>query len=471
MSKKSTPKWEYLIIFIYFTLFLAVGISMVLKQPFGNPPDEHTKYLIPAYISQVGSLPNGYDEAIRIPGYGISYAFFPILPCIAQGLFMRFVFIFNKGFLASLYAARFVNLFFGLITAIFVLLLAKGWFSDKRIQYLFAFLVTFLPQSLFLHTYINNDSCCMMSIAIMLYGLTKGFKEHFSYGSCIWLSLGIILCALSYYNAYGFILSCILLFFAYYLYYQNSKPTFQWKPFLSKGIFISILVLMGISWWFIRSYILYDGDILGLKSMTECSYLYGDPALHPDKRVTYKSLGYNLFTMIFHSDFWELSINSFIAVFGATSITTSIWIYRFFKLLFPAGILGCILTIFARKDYPDTMHRNRPAFCVFYHCNMIFCIAMPCILSIYYSYAMDKQPQGRYLMPALIPLCYYCIRGIQKIYLLIIDWMQNKKPAKTVLVNRVFTGLCVVLCSIIVICLLVTVYGYAFPYYEAHPIA
>jgi hypothetical protein len=253
--------------------------------------------------------------------------------------------------------------------------------------------------------------------------------------------------------------------------YRNAKVSLDWKPFLTKGLFISTLVLLGIGWWFIRSYILYDGDILGLKSMTECSYLYGSPEFQPDKRVTYKSLGYNLFTMMFRSDFWELSINSFIGMFGPMTIMTSVWIYRFYKLLFGLSAGLCILSAFVPRTTQNSLYRKRPAFRIFYHCNMVFCILMPCALSIFYSFAMDKQPQGRYLLPALIPLCYYCIRGIQKSFLLTFDWMQNKKPAKTSLFNHVFTGLCVALCTIIVICLFVTVYGYAFPYYEAHPIA
>ena len=39
---------------------------------------------------------------------------------------------------------------------------------------------------------------------------------------------------------------------------------------------------------------------------------------------------------------------------------------------------------------------------------------MPTFLTIYYSYTTDYQHQGRYLLPALIPLMYYVVKGIQK---------------------------------------------------------
>lgn len=463
---------EYLIIVLYFTIYLIVTISMLIKQPFGNPPDEYNRYLIPSYIAENGTLPNGYEESIRIPGYGFSYAFQPILPYMVQGYTMRLTLLFTDSEAALLYSARAVNVVFGLVTAVFVLLLAKKWFSDKRIQYLFAFLVTFLPQSIFIHTYVNTDSCCMMSIAIILYGLTKGLQEKFNVSSCICLSIGIILCALSYYNAYGYILSCILLLVANFMSMKHSRITFAWKPFLKIGTFISVLVLLGISWWFIRSYMLYDGDILGLRTRDYLASLYAIPSLHPDTRITWQSQGYSLFGMLSESAFLNLSTMSFIGIYGPMTIVTSIWIYRFYKLLFAGGIILCVALCFFKKDLPDVLYQKRPALRIFYHCNMIFCIFMPFILSAYYSWSTDYQPQGRYLLPALIPVCYYCIRGLQKTRILFTElFMKCKKPVNATVLNRMFTGLLVLLCIAIIVCLLITVYGYAFPYYEAHPIA
>lgn len=472
-----TATTDHIIVALYFLIYLIITVSMLIRQPFGNPPDEINRYLIPEYIAAHGTLPNGYEESIRIPGYGFSYAFQPILPYMLQGYAMRLVQCFTGSETALLYVARGVNLLFGLITALFVLLLSKKWFSDKRWQYLFAFLVTFLPQSIFLHTYVNTDSCCMMSIAIMLYGLTLGLKDRFSVSSSVILSIGIILCALSYYNAYGFILSCILLFFANYLSLHSLRLTFDWKAFLRKGLFISVLVLLGIAWWFIRSYLLYDGDFLGLEARDACASLYAIPSLHPDTRVTWQNQGYSMLDMLLQSDFINLSTLSFIGIYGPMTITTSLWVYRFYKLLFPAGILLCFVLnprhADTKKSLPDTLYRERPAFRIFYHCNMVFCILMPCVLSAYYSYTTDYQPQGRYLLPALIPVCYYCIRGLQKAWFLfsaLLQKCQKKKPVNTAVLDRCFTGLCVLLCIAIVCCLFVTVYGYAFPYYAANPV-
>lgn len=458
-------KPDHVILFFYFFIYFVIGLSLLFRQPFGNPPDEYNRFLIPQYIYQHGSLPNGYEESIRIGGYGFSYAFQPILPYMLQGYTMRLVGMFTASEAVLLYAARLVDFVFGLVMAVFVLLLGKKWFADKRWAWLFSFLVMFLPQSIFVHTYVNTDSCCMMSIAILLYGLTKGIEDQFDVSSCVMLSAGIIFCALSYYNAYGYILSCILLFTVSFLSWSLTRPAFDWKPFLRKGIFISVLVLAGIGWWFVRSFLLYDGDILGLRSRDLCASLYALPEFHPDSRVTWQSQGFSLWEMLAQSDFVNLSLLSFIGIYGPMTIVTSIWIYRFYKLLFAASICLCIFL--PVKNAKGLFEERSRAFRIFCHANLIFCILMPCALSLYYSYTTDYQPQGRYLLPMLLPFAYYCVRGIQKAFLM----AECKMPAKKRLINGFSTGICMLLGIFIVLSIFITVFGYAVPYYKLHPIA
>ncbi|MCM1304477.1 MAG: hypothetical protein NC305_01745 [Lachnospiraceae bacterium] len=458
---------QKLLTICFFALYFILGLSLLFRQPFGDPPDEFNRYLIPRYIAEHGTLPNGFDESIRIPSYGFSYAFQPILPYMVQGYSMRLAGCFTQDPDFLFYTARMVDFVFGLIMAVFLLLLGRKWFQNRALQWLFCFLTMFMPQSFFLHTYVNTDSCCMMSIAVMLYGLTCCLQDHFRYRSCLIMSIGIILCALSYYNAYGFILSCILLFTAHFLSSQGGRIRLDWKPLLKKGLFISALVLLGIAWWFIRSYILYDGDFLGLRTRSLCGELYGNENMKADVRVTYQSMGYSVPSMLFRSDFLVLSINSFICMYGPMIVTTALWIYRFYKFLFLVGILGSILptSLMGRKtkgiDFSSRTALNR-----FFHANMALCILIPFILSIIYSYGTDYQPQGRYLMPMLLPLCYYCVRGLEKAVSMIpVLAAKLKKPMSETGSGHLLTGLCVFLILLIVLSAFITVYGHAFPYY------
>lgn len=465
---KNSHNLQIFITVCFFAAYFIFGLSLLIKQPFGNPPDEYNRYLIPQYIAQNGTLPNGYEESIRIGGYGFSYAFQPILPYMIQGYAMRLVSFFTDSADALLYTARLVDLLFGLCMAYVNLLLGREWFSDRRFSWIFTILVTFLPQSIFVHTYVNTDSCCMLSISIILYGLTLGLKDSFSAKTCVLLSTGIILCALSYYNAYGYILSCILLFTAYFFSYMQffASPFFDWKAFLKKGLFISAMVLAGIGWWFLRSAILYDGDFLGLRARAYCGSLYALPEFQPQNRITWKSQGYSMWDMLVTSDFLNLSTISFIGVYGPMTITSSIWIYRFYKLLFLIGGLGCICIPFRKTAGVKQLFSGQNRFRVFYHLNMLFCMIMPVILSIYYSYATDYQPQGRYILPLLVPFAYYVVHGLEKCV------KYKKLPAAIhAFLTRFLTAGSILLCLCIFVCLAVTIYGYAFPYYEANPIA
>ncbi|MCQ2539200.1 MAG: DUF2142 domain-containing protein [Acetatifactor sp.] len=441
----------------YITLYLIVALTLVFTQPFGDPPDEFNRFLIPQYIAEHGTLPNGYEESIRINGYGFSYAFQPILPYMAQGYAMRVVRLFSDSESAMVLTGRLVDCLFGLLTAIVIVKLSKLWFKDDRFAWIFAFMTTFLPQSIFIHTYINTDSCCMLSIAVMLLALTAGLQNGFERNTNILLSVGIILCALSYYNAYGYILSCILLFTASFL-RKEKKLRFDWKPFLKKGLFISCLVLAGIAWWFIRSAILYDGDFLGLRVRQECAMLYAEPAYHPLTRETWQNLGYSPLDMLGKSDFINLSILSFIAMYSHMAIPAPIWLYRFYKYFLLLSLLLCA-TVSTKKLVQregEDVIRSKPLR-IFYYCNLIGCILIPILLSIVYSYTTDYQPQGRYLLPSLIPLIFYSIHGIEKTWKSsICNKFRN---------DKLLNVLTVLLITVIVGLLLWMIFGVVLPYY------
>ncbi len=414
MNKKS----ERLVLFLYLAGFLVVASTIALMQPLAdtlplliNPPDEHARFQVPWYIYQHGRIPTGFEEELRIPSYGFSYGLYNVFPYIVQGYVMRLAGLFTDSMLVLLYVARFVNVLSGLLMAVVVYLLSKKLFVDRRFGWAFCFGVTFLPENLFMHTYVNTDSMCLLAVAMMIYGLVCGYRQGFARANCVWMCGGIILCALSYYNAYGYILSCILLFLAYFLKKQNGTWQYDLKTMLKKGAVISAVVLLGISWWFIRSYILFDGDFLGLATREKMAIEYASPEVNPANMVTYQSRGISILEMMRETDFLEGAFYTFVAAFGSMTIVGDIWTYRLYKVFFALGLLGCVLVPLVRRRATDRMGWKK----VFFHLNMIFCMIMPMILLIRYAYAMDFQNQGRYLLPALIPLMYYMIRGCESL--------------------------------------------------------
>ena len=399
---------------VYFAGFLAMAVAMVLCQPHTDyvsaiplsPPDEYFRMLIPKFICEHGTLPTGLEEEVRITGCGFSYGLYNVLPYIIQGYFMRFVSMFTLSEIALLYAGRAVNVVFGLLMAWVVYLLGKRVFADSRFRWLFCFAVTYLPQALFVHTYINTDSCCMLSTAVILYALVWAWQDGFDYKNSACLAVGIILCALSYYNAYGYILSSIFLFAAYFV-NRSGKWSIDWKNMLKYGIFISALVLFGAGWWFVRSYFVLDGDILGLRTKEQLALMYSLEETSPLN--TYYARGISVYQMLKENNFFQCLYDSFIAAFGSLSIRGNYWTYLSYKLFFCAGIAGWA----ASWLYGGIRKLNSKQ--TFFHLNMFLCAILPLAIMIDYAYTMNYQHQGRYMLPSLIPIMYYTVKGIERL--------------------------------------------------------
>lgn len=417
----------------YFLLYIVTALTLVINQPlydferFSNPPDEVARYKVPLYICNYGKLPTGYEEELLVKEVDYTYGFYTLLPYIVQGYVMRFVNLFTDSPLMLLYAARLTDMCTGLIMAYVVILIGKRLFTDDRLRWLFCFLVMFLPQSLFLHTYVNSDSMCLLSTALMLYGLIKGYEDGFELKSCLILAFGVILCALSYYNAYGFILSSMLLFAAYFWRTDNNKHAFEKKAFLRKGLFIAAMVVLCISWQFVRNYLLYDGDFIGIDAKEEFMRMGGTI------RDTHKTRGESLLALLFGTTFIPKLAVSFISNYGSVAIYTFHAVYAFYLTLFAAGICGMV---FVRGDGGIFGKLTKPKR-IFVHANMVFCMLMPLILLVRYAYTIDYQAQGRYIMPGIIPFMYYVCRGIEKLPV----WRNNTEKRKTAAALLLIAGI------------------------------
>ncbi len=413
MQKRKAIWMERLVCAVYFIGFFVMAVVMMVYQPHVDylsevpvsPPDEYFRMLIPQFICEHGTLPTGLEEEVRITGCGFSYGLYNVLPYIVQGYCMRFVNRFTDSQLALLYAGRAVNIVFGLLMAWVVYLLGKRIFADDRFRWLFCFAVMYLPMNLFVHTYINTDSCCMLSTAIILYALVCAYQDGFDYKNSIWLSVGIVLCALSYYNAYGYILSSIILFVGHFLRKQG-RWSLDWKNMFRYGIFISVLVLLGAGWWFVRAYFVLDGDILGLKTKEQLALLYALEETSPLN--TYQAKGISVWQMLRENQFFQCLYDSFIAAFGSLCIRGNRWTYLSYKLFFGAGILGGIAAWVFNPDLRKMSGRR-----IFFHLNMFLCAILPLVIMINYAYTMNYQHQGRYILPSLIPIMYYAVRGIE----------------------------------------------------------
>lgn len=399
-----------LLFLLLFGIFLFLWAVI---QPFNASPDEPMRYRICQYLYENRTLPpHGGDPSIRDAAWGYSYAFFPILPQTIGAFFMTVASWFSKDAFVLLMAARMVSVVSGVVTAWFSLRIGEKLWGRTTLKWLFTVLVTMLPQFVFLCSYVNSDSFAVMATSVIIYSWLLGMESGWSYRSCITMAVGIILCAMCYYDAYGVILASVLVVCVSLL--RQWKDRRKRLDLIKKMLLIAGLVLLGIAWWFIRNAVLYQGDFLGLATSEEYSRQFAAENLKPSNRYLPYHEGASLWDMLFSWGWIKVVGISFIGCFGYVSIPLKIWMYVIYAAVIAIGagaaLWHAITRVKAKDGLPGTGWQNRVWIAA-----LLITGIIPNLLNLYHSYYVDFQPQGRYSMPMLLPLMYFVTLGWQYI--------------------------------------------------------
>ncbi len=397
--------------FIVFLLFLSIFyFSWSLVFPFNYGPDEQMRYQIPLYIFNHGNLPHGGDLEIRNAVWGSSYGFTPITPYIISGYLMKVVYFFTNNFDALLYVARAVTVGFSILSIIVIYLISKKIFANSLIKrWCFITFISFLPQYVYISSYVNVDTFAIFCTSVVIYAWIKGLDDNFSYKSCLMLAIGLGLSLISYYNTYGYVLVSLFVFFSYHFYCQSQDLKINIEEIAKKSLFILFIIFAVAGWWFIRNAILYDGDILGMRTCNEYSELYAMDCCKPSLIKTPSNMNQSFLYMLFNKGWLLISTYSFFAMFGDMTIYLPIIFYKIFLLLCLISLL--VLIFFSKKMHIFNNFKNIKINQIFI-ISMIISIVFPIAISMFYSYFNDFQAQGRYIMPGLIPIAFFFASGI-----------------------------------------------------------
>ena len=407
--------------------------------PFNEAPDEKMRYLVPTYIYRHGTLPAGWNEEVLNKTWGISYAFHPILPYILGGYLMRLVGIFNSSEHALLMAARFINVLFGMGFYWYVLKISSRLFQNNIFRIYFVALLALLPQLLYLFVYVNTDGTAVFSSAMLIYGWLLGLERKWDRKSCTHLAVGVSICAMSYFNAYGFALFSVVLFVgSLIVLYRKKGAKICTGVILKRGLYITAVVFLLCGWWFIRCAVLYDGDFLGLYAPAKYGELYAQEEFKPSVKKSIKEQGISIEEMLKSEDeggmdWVRTTYRSTIGYFGYLKYPLGLDIYEIHKRLVLFGGLGCVLYLlltaaklawnfavrWTKKEkipisFTISGIKLHPVNFFLLQISFGCCIIIPILLSIVYSYTDDFQPQGRYIMPLIIPLAYFTAAGTKR---------------------------------------------------------
>ncbi len=411
MRRNKTDRFLEAVFLIFVFVITAI---LAVNEAFGMMPDEFSHFEVVYYIYKHGVIPTGYEPQIQVPYWGASYAFQPILTYIIQGFLMRFVDLFTDSVFAIILSARLVNCVFAVIMAFFVRRISCLVWDDRSLQWIFTFLIVLLPENLYIHSYINTDSMAAMSAAMIIYALFKGETDDFSKKTMVILAIGVSLCLLSYYNAYGVVLIAVVWFLAHFISRKEYKK--MWKKF---G-FTTVLVCIMAGWWFIRSGILYNGDILGLSARWELAVKEAEPQFSPLTKQTYAGQGRSLPDMLLSDDYLKTVYRSFICVMGNFDIQTADIVYHINKFILAVSVIFAVMPLrpstcfVSGRTGTDTVMGNRRRVRFYAEILLFADIVITVLLHMIYSYAYDWQPQGRYLLPMLVPLMYFLTLGFDK---------------------------------------------------------
>lgn len=438
---------KYVIGYLVF-LFLFSCMWMWV-QPLNASPDEQMRYLIPQYIFNHGKLPVGNDPEIMNWVWGSSYGYNPITSYIISAFFMKITAVFTTDFTALLMAARMVSVLFGVANAYVVSLIAKKIFRTNYLyRWMFIIFATLLPEVVFITSYVNVDAMALFGSTFTIYCWIAGLESDWKYKHCIMLGIALSVCALSYYNTYGFLLCSFILFVVYGLWFsKTAKEQGRIKTTFKKGMVVLGVVVLLTAWWFVRNYILYDGDIIGMDTCNQYAELYAAPERKPSFINTHQERGLSVWTMLFQDKWLASTMGSFIARFGYSDIYIAQWMYVVIAGIIVLGILGVVIN--AKKVWADKENCAKNLL----HWILVGVILVTVGISMYYSYTSDYQPQGRYCLPMVTALMYFVAYGL--------------RTGGSYLGKRSQTAEKVIVCGLMTVYALITILSY-FVYLAPH---
>ncbi len=393
-------------------IIIALGIVYyyALRIDSQRAPDELFRVKIPYFLYLHNYLPFGNETEIIEPNWGTSYAFVPYLPSIIAYAFMKIASFFS----GNLHVAMRLVSGLSLCGTIFVAnKIGKEIFERDSTALLFATLCGFLPQFIFLGSYFNNDTFSVLMTSIIIFCWIRGIKTNWKYRYCVLLGISLGGLTLTYYFAYGFILISIPLFIISY--YNLNKG--DWTGLVKKGLVIFLTSFIIAGWFFIRNYILHNGDFLGIKTDTHYSELYAlNNEFKPSQRLTPANLNESFIQAFLmkksYFNWVNSSIMSFIGYFGMMKVPMAKVFYIIYLGIFGIGLILAI--IYKWKEIIQFRVKkifNDPKY--LFYISLICTIIISIGCSMYHSYYIDYQPQGRYFITILLPLMLFVSFGYE----------------------------------------------------------
>ncbi len=379
--------------------------------PFAGPPygapDEIHHFEVARFIYQHRRIPifgRGKDLYIRVRPGGKDviddriYGWYAVSPWGAYILGAIAMLLAPGRFSGTIYGARLSSVMGSVLLVYLAYRIALALFPRSPFLHLGTpLLVALIPQVTFVNAYFNADVFTMTSTALVIYLWVKGMKHGFSLAASIYLGLALGLAALGRLNGWliSFVFTPLVLALSLRGKITGAMPRLLCIVAPPTIVFLS---------WFAHNY-RYYGDVFAQR-VFEQAWAMDRPFFKP-----YAEQGFNFVSFLFRTRWAELTFKSFWGVFGYMTIYLDSRFYRIIFLICVSSSLGLVCGLLRRARRKDLLSDWR------FRILGLFALSTVLIIfaSAYNSLYKDFQPQGRYLFPALIPICVLLLLGLREL--------------------------------------------------------
>lgn len=390
----------------YLILLLAgvccLDLSWALIVPFAQAPDERLRYDIVDFILKYHSLPLAGDPRLYYGGYGQTYAALPYFSYLLAGLLG--IALHGLGIqIEGYFAGRLVSVAAGVVTVLFVFLIARALFPDRATWYFLPVFLAFTPQFTFISVYVNQDIFMVMLSAMLIYLWVRGARTGWDWPSVVWTGVVCGLMLLSYINGYVCVLATLLMVMLSYP--HKLSRGFLWKLLACVGIMAALS-----GWFFIRNAVYYNGDWLGMHTLNRIAEIKANDGFRPSQLAAKAQAYHGLAGLLFSTSFVRTTFLSFWAVLGNMSVTMNPWYYFYIAGICMVAFIGFSAKLVQKLDGGWKSVRA---------CSLGIALAVTAIggfaVHCYYSIAAEYQPQGRYMYPGLIAIFLLMTYGFRRV--------------------------------------------------------
>lgn len=402
--QKTTVLLFLLLVFVLANHLVWAAIVPFAGFPYGAPDEIH-HFEVTRFIAQTGRMPIfGPDKDLYIrvrPGaedtiinriYGWQ-ALFPPGAYILAGWLIRV--LPPLQYPQQVFVAR----LFSVLCNVCLIYLAHriaalAFPHDRFLVWGVPVLVGMIPQVVFVGSYHNPDALAMAATtASMLLGLRLVSEGWGRWTDALLLGLALSLVALAKMN--GWLVSALFTSLVVLLSAKKVRALAARLPFVVGP------PVLTLSLWFLFQQWHY-GDILA-RNVFGAAWSADRPFSIP-----FAQQGYSFLTFLLRTNWVELTFKSFWGVFGYMSVRLSPAVYWGLLLVSLVSLAGLAKGVVARLKHKSLDLRSGRVQMV---CLFAFVTVVLIIGAAVHSFYNDYQPQGRYLFPAIVPICSLLLLG------------------------------------------------------------